>query len=126
MKIKSKLSPVLKFDSDELIDSKLDNYDFGKETKFDLYVHSRRIKQITAALDKIILTAQNQETLQMIRNRDFIRELMDELLDDSILVLDGIQLDDETIDLSMKLMEDIKRALAVLQQMTGSKQKECN
>ncbi|MCC7570597.1 hypothetical protein KO465_04575 [Candidatus Micrarchaeota archaeon] len=95
---------------------KMDELD--QEVKFDLFVQSRRVKQISIALDKIFFDYQNINTLWLKQNQEFISELLEELLEESLLVLDGVKIDGESLDLSMKLVSDIYRSLAVVQQMT--------
>jgi hypothetical protein len=121
MKMKHNQKLTFHLNTDELNDN-----EENQETKFDLFVQSRRVKQISSALDKIMFHAQNKESLQMMQDQEFVSELLDELLDDSLLVLDGVQLDGETMDMSMKLMSDIKRAIGVLQQVVDDKKSQLN
>ncbi len=113
MKTKSRSQRNMQFLNDSL---ELNNLD--QEVKFDLYLQSRKVKQITAALDKIYFSSQGKEFKWLKQNPNFINELVDQLLNDSLVVLDGINLDGESIELSMKLMNDIKQALGVVQQIT--------
>lgn len=92
--------------------------ELDQEVKFDLFVQSRRVKQISTALDKMFFDSQNANTLWLKQNQEFINELLEELLEESLLVLDGVKVDGESLDLSMKLVNDIYRSLAVVQQMT--------
>lgn len=121
MKIKQNQKLTFHLKADELNDKQQ-----NQETKFDLFIQSRRVKQISSALDKIMFYSHNKEFLQMMQDQEFVSELLDELLDDSLLVLDGIQLDGETMDMSMKLMSDIKRAIDVLQQVVDDKNSQVN
>lgn len=121
MKIRHNQKLTLRFNTDELSDTKE-----NLETKFDLFVQSRRVKQISSALDKIMVRAQNKESLKMMQNQEFVNDLLDELLDDSLLVLDGVRLDGETMDMSMKLLSDIKRTIGVIQQAVDDREDQLN
>jgi len=105
-----------------LIMNYLDNNDHDQETKFDLYVQSRKVKQIAHALDQFTRTTAVNDSKWLLADQNFISQLIDELLDDSLLVLDGVQLDSESVEMSVSLMSDIKRALSVVEQIADSDQ----
>jgi len=100
--------------------------DQDKETKFDLYVQSRRVKQITYALDGFIQSISKTHPTWLIDNQDLVEEFLEELMDDSMLVLDGVELDAEGMELSVSLMSDIRRALSVIEQMVDVEGGEVN
>ncbi len=108
--------------SNSLLMNYLDSSDRDQETKFDLYVQSRKVRQIAAALDQFTKTTSLVDSQWFLDDQAFISQLVDELLDDSLLVLDGVQLDSEAVELSVSLMSDIKRALSVVEQIADSDQ----
>ncbi len=89
----------------------------SSQVKFELFVQLRKVRQITQALDQAILKNQNQERHWLAENQELIDEFLSDLLDDSMLVLDGVQLDDEGIDLSLDLMHDIRLTLDLMQKV---------
>lgn len=91
--------------------------DNDNQVKFDLYVQLRKVKQITHALDEALVSSREQEREWLAENQELIDSFLSELLDDSMLVLDGVQLDDESIDLSLNLMHDIRHTLDLMQQV---------
>lgn len=123
MKIRQNSKPLRLTIAEE---KEIKDYGRNQETKFDLYVQSRRVKQISTALDRMAINSQQLESLNVIQDQEFVSDILDELLDDSILVLDGIQLDSESLDLSLNLMSNIKRAIGVLQQVASDRQGQVN
>ena len=123
MKIRQNSKPLRLTIAEE---KEIKDYGRNQETKFDLYVQSRRVKQISTALDRMAINSQQLESLNVIQDQEFVSDILDELLDDSILVLDGIQLDGESLDLSLKMMNNIKRAIGVLQQVASDRQGQVN
>ncbi len=96
--------------------------DDSKRVKFDIFVQLRKVKQITQALDRALLQNQTQERLWLVEHQDVIDSFLTDLLDSSILVLDGVQLDDEGIDLSLDLMQDIRLTLDLMQKVIYKKE----
>lgn len=89
----------------------------NREVKFDLFVQLRKVKQIMQALDQAVLSDHQLDAEWVAQNQELIDVLLNELLDDSMLVLDGVQLDDEGIDMSLDLMQDIRHTLDLVQQI---------
>ncbi len=98
----------------------------NQETKFDLYVQSRRVRQITLALDAFIQNVSKTQPTWLIDNQDLVDGFLEELMNDSMLVLDGIELDAEGMELSVSLMSDIHRALSTVEQVIGGGRGEIN
>jgi hypothetical protein len=82
--------------------------------KFDLYVKSREIQQISDSLQRILMlpVEQRQEWLQ--EHESIIAELMDSFMDDSVLALDGLQLDKESMELSVELVTQMRDAVNMI------------
>jgi len=87
------------------------------EIKFDLFVQSRKVQQISQTLDQYMLKPQAVDVKWLSRNQELVGRLMDNLFDDSMLVLDGAQLDKESIDLSMNLMTGIRKAVGLVEKV---------
>jgi hypothetical protein len=115
MKIKSKLNPSFLLDLTEVNER-------NQEVKFDLYVQLRKIKQITQTLSQALVSRQTFEKDWLMQNQDLIESLLNDLLDDSLLVLDGVQLDAEGINLSLNLMNDIDLTLNLMQRLVSDEE----
>ncbi|HQM15813.1 MAG TPA: hypothetical protein PLM16_01250, partial [Candidatus Woesebacteria bacterium] len=113
MKTKRSISRSLLADTEDLSLSDQS----GQQTKFDLYVQSRKVQQLTIALDKFVTSLSKNPSSWLIENQELIEQFLDDALSEAMLVLDGMQLDEEGVKLSISLMGDIRRALSVVEQM---------
>ncbi len=87
----------------------------NEEVKFDLFVQTRRVKQISTALTQILQHNLDSEVENWIgHNSEIVDQLLNNLLDDSLLVLDGVQLDDESKSLSVELMANIRETVDIV------------
>ncbi len=91
-----------------------------QETKFDLYVQSRKVKQISLALDRFTQDSSDEGYSWLSDDHELVGQLVDELLDDSLLALDGIQLDSEGVELSVNLISEVRKALTIVEQIAGT------
>ena len=82
-----------------------------EQVKFRLFVQARKISQLNRALRKIKTDPQDRQIGWMLNQPDLIDDMLNDLLDDSLLMLDGIELDPEAVDLSLQLMENIRQSL---------------
>jgi uncharacterized protein YhdP len=101
--------------SDQFLDQ-LDHFEQrNEEIKFDLFVQTRRVKQIYQALTSLLRQSFNsQQEDWLIDNKEIVDQLLDDLLDDSLLVLDGVQMDDESKNLSVELMTNIRETVTII------------
>lgn len=98
----------------------------GQQTKFDLYVQSRKVQQLTIALDKFVTSLSKSPSSWLVENQELVEQFLDDALAEAMLVLDGMQLDEEGVRLSISLMSDIRRALSVVEQMAEGGQQGVN
>lgn len=91
----------------------------NNEIKFDLFVQSRKVQQISQTLAQYMLKPQTVDVNWLSRNQALVNQLMDNLLDDSMFVLDGAQLDKESIDLSMSLMTGIRKTVGLVRKVVA-------
>jgi lipid II:glycine glycyltransferase (peptidoglycan interpeptide bridge formation enzyme) len=85
--------------------------------KFDLYVKNRELQQISESLRTIMLMPTKERKKWAEQYHDVIEDLMDSFADDSMLAMDGIQLDDESMDLSTELVTNLKSTMSMIQDM---------
>jgi lipid II:glycine glycyltransferase (peptidoglycan interpeptide bridge formation enzyme) len=85
--------------------------------KFDLYVKNRELQQIAQSFRSIMLLPPKQRKKWTEQYQDLIEDLMDSFTDDSLLAMDGIQLDDESMDLSTELVSNLKTTMNIIQDM---------
>jgi hypothetical protein len=82
--------------------------------KFDLFVRSRQMTQIYEQL-LAVLSLDNQEKRTWIRdNEELISNLLSNFIDDTVRAMNGINIDDETKQLSMDLVTKIRDSVDVI------------
>jgi hypothetical protein len=82
--------------------------------KFDLYLRLREVKQISQQLEKIAKKSELERSTFVEENKIFLESLMNLMLQDSNLSLEGIRLDQEAAELSMQLAMDIRQTLSMI------------
>lgn len=85
-----------------------------EDIKFSLYLRSREMRQIVSGLEKLMLKSKKERELFAAENRAFIDSLMQSFVEDSNLSLEGIQLDQESAQLSMQLATDLRKSLSLI------------
>lgn len=82
--------------------------------KFGLYLKAREVRQLAEVLQGLS-SRSKQERLQWLReNESVVAELVNTFTDESIATLDGAAMDRESMQLSVELMSDLRRALLML------------
>jgi hypothetical protein len=82
--------------------------------KFDLYVKAREIQQISDSLRHILTLPQAKRQEWLEENESIVAELMDSFMDDSVLAMDGLQLDQESMELSVTLVTKMRDAMNMI------------
>lgn len=82
--------------------------------KFNLYLRSRELKQISFYLEKIMLYNASKKTAWLKENKKVLKSLLNVFAEDSSLSLDGVQLDKETAALSMELAVNLRQTVAMI------------
>ncbi len=95
----------------------LDHTPSEEEIKFNLFIQSRRVGQFHQALKKIKNKSQNYQTSWVFNHPELLDEMLNDMLDDSLLMLDGLELDSETVDLSLQLVKNIRQSLDCVYQL---------
>jgi len=82
--------------------------------KFNLYLRSREIKQIVFYLEKVMLKKKSERDSFINENRSIIESLMKIFVESSNLTLEGMQLDQESVQLSMQLAVDLRKSISLI------------
>lgn len=82
--------------------------------KFELYLRSRELKEISFHLEKIILKNSEERKTWMEENRKVLESLLKVFADGSNLSLNGIDLDEETTKLSMEFAVNLRQTVAII------------
>lgn len=84
------------------------------DLKFDLYLRSREMKQIVSHLEKVMLKNKSERELFVVENKVFIDSLMKTFVEDSNLTLEGMQMDQESAQMSMQLAMDVRKSISLI------------
>ncbi|MGD9129628.1 MAG: hypothetical protein PVJ09_04035 [Candidatus Woesebacteria bacterium] len=93
------------------------------EVKFDLYIKAREIKQINEYLERIMLFSKKRKQAWLGENEEMINQLLDSIMEDSMMVMDGLEVDSESMELSVELMINLRNAVYTLRNLIYSKQR---
>lgn len=85
-----------------------------EEMKFNLFLKSRELRQISLALQRVMLKKRVEREQWVEENQSVMENLLKVFAEDSSLTLDGMQLDDETAVLSMELAENLKKTISII------------
>jgi hypothetical protein len=92
------------------------------EAKFDLYVKAKEVRQISKSLRKIMTLPEERRREWVDQNEDMIADLMNSFMDDSVLAIDGLQLDEESMQLSVSLVTEMRSTLNMIHQMLDNEE----
>lgn len=83
--------------------------------KFDLYLKSRELKEVSKILEQVLLLPTEQRELWVQENGELISEAVDTYIQDSSSALDGIALDPEMMELSKELVLSLRDTMDIIQ-----------
>ena len=86
----------------------------GANLKFELFLRSREMKQISLHLEKIMLKSKAERELFVNENRVFIDSLMKTFVDNSNLSIEGMQMDQEAAKLAMQMAMDVRKSISLI------------
>ncbi len=88
-----------------------------ESVKFELYVQAQKAKDLTLALRRVARQAEKQQAEWFRQDLELVDMVMQQLVDGSVLAMDGLDLDTESSQLSIDLIENLREALAIIQSM---------
>lgn len=97
--------------------------DSVESLKFDLYVKSKEISQIVGSLKYVMLLPATERKKWISTNESMMMELMDSFIDDSVLAMDGLQLDQESMNLSVELVTNMRDAMNMINNIFSGRKK---
>jgi hypothetical protein len=98
------------------------NQEIAEGIKFDLYVKARELRQITKSLNDILLLPPRERQSWLDDHEPMIMDLMNSFMDDSVLAMNGLQLDQESMNLSVELVTNLRDAMTKINSIfLGSK-----
>lgn len=98
-------------------DTSFSDTEDSQHTKFDLYLKVREISQIYTLLQQVLHKKKSEQKVWAKENQEMVENMMDSFMNESVLVLDGMQLDEESMQLSIDLMEKLRFTLTAVQDL---------
>lgn len=83
--------------------------------KFSLYVKTQEIKQIAENLERVLLMPRQERVDWVQEHQEMVQELLDSFVNDSVMALDGLQLDPEAMKLSVDFITNLRDAINTVQ-----------
>jgi len=85
------------------------------QVRFNLYQRQQQILEIRSILQDLSKKGQSEQTEWLRENQEFVTELAEDFIDDSLYQLDGIKLDGKTLQMSVEVMTQLKETLNLFQ-----------
>lgn len=82
--------------------------------KFGLYLKAREVRQLAEVLQSLSTRTKLERLAWLRENEPVVAELVNTFTDESIATLDGAAMDRESMQLSVELMSDLRRALLMI------------
>jgi len=85
------------------------------KVRFDLYQRQKQLVEIRTVLQNISSKGQTEQAEWLRENEEFVSEMAENFVDESLYQLDGIKLDSKTLQLSVEVMTELKETLNLFQ-----------
>lgn len=89
--------------------------------KSDLFVKINQIRSMLDELEKVILLPKKKKENWISQNYAFLQEMMDEYLDDSELVFEGITLDNQSRELAVEYVTNLRDMITIMKSILQGK-----
>jgi hypothetical protein len=84
-------------------------------TKFNLFLKTHQIKQVSDTLQHVMLLPKRKRQSWIREHGELVHQAFDNLVDDSNNLLDNLQLDEETLELSQELVVSLRDAMNLVE-----------
>ncbi len=91
-----------------------DLFDDTADLKFSLYLRAREMRQIVLYLEKLILKKKVARDLFVKENKAIFDTLVPTFVDNSNFSIEGVKLDQESIQLSMQMAMDLRKVMPLI------------
>ena len=89
--------------------------------KSDLFLKINQIKGMLDELEKVMLLPKKKKDKWVNQNYAFLQELMDEYLDDSEMVFEGITLDSQSRELAVEYVTNLRDMITIMKSILQGK-----
>jgi len=91
--------------------------DPNSSLKINLFSRSYQVRKLVEEFQKIALMPEKNRQVWLDENGDFVNQLLDNFADDSMMILDGLQLDEEGMNLSMEYISELRDAMNTIREV---------
>lgn len=85
------------------------------QVRFDLYRRQKEILEIAEVLRNISSRGKTEQAEWLKENESFVAEMAENFVDESLFQLDGVKLDNKTLELSVEVMTQLKETMGLFQ-----------
>jgi hypothetical protein len=85
--------------------------------KFGLFVKTHEIKQLEESLKQVLLMPKQDQMAWLEEHETFVGNLLDSFVTDSTLALDGLQLDNEALQLSIEFVTVLRDVMNTIRSL---------
>lgn len=93
----------------------------NEQVIFDLHRKEKEIKEISQILHS--LRGKGEQRRWLKENEDLMFNLAEDFVEESLYKLDGAEMNQETLELSVRVMTDLRQTLTLFQSVLGSEGK---
>ena len=94
------------------------------QSKFDLYLKSRELRQLSEILRDVTHKPRSERLTWIRDNEPFINQMMENFADNSIDVLEGINMDFEAMRLSAELISNLRETTTMIRSLMEERGKD--
>lgn len=96
--------------------------DTSQLSKFGLFVKAREIDQARDTLNHLQLLSTDQRKTWFQENGDLLNAIFNRFIDDSNALLNGVEMDDESLQLSRHIVEGLRDSMNLVGEMVYQSQ----
>jgi len=97
--------------------------DITRTVQFELHLKIREMEQLAGFFQRKMLLPKKKRLIWVKKNDQYLQKLLDSIIGDIGLVLEGIKLDQETLQLSIECMSHLKGLMNTIHSIVHSPNK---
>lgn len=88
--------------------------------KFGLFVKTHEMRSLEESLRQVVVMPRAERMKWLMEHQDFVNDILDSYIADSVLALDGLQLDSEGMRLAIEFVTELRDVMNVLRSIIDS------
>lgn len=90
--------------------------------KFGLYIKTHEMKSLETTLQQVVLMSRADRQDWLLEHQEFVNSILDSFISDSVMALDGLNLDGEAMELAMEFVTTLRDVMSMLRSIIDSSQ----